>query len=532
MMRSSLGLYLRYALMATTAVVVVPVAVVVLVALSARGSSVYIAAAVGAGVSLAATLIGSHWWSRRPEAVDVSFGELMLWRFLRRKRAEEQIDEGAQVLGLDRKGRPLKRMPLTRSERLEVLQHLATALETKDPYTHGHSTRVERLVSQTAAVLELSEEETVELCTAAALHDVGKIRIPASILRKPERLTIDEQLIVQEHASIGAWMVAGVSNGSIVASVKHHHERWDGNGYPDGLSGDDIPLFARIIAVADAYDAMTSTRPYRPSLDRRQAIEELQNQSGRQFDPAVVDAFLHTAPRKIPLPAILGLGLIGRMLRRATAWATRTGAAGAGPGVASVGAASILVASVFAPPAALTRPTPPGKGMLANAPRVSVGEWDLDAAAQTSKDASADSARSTTSHERAKTKPDKQNPGKSKKHNGPRVLGSVIERSPEGGDDPSGTDNDQSPGGPKSDPGKDDPDGNEPPGKDHNPPGPPDTPGTKPDEEDPEPDDDDDDGGHGETKDTRTDEIGGGGHGFGHDKHDTNDKANGKGHDK
>ena len=361
MTRSSIGLYFKYALLATSVVVVAPVGVVVAVALATPDSSAFLAAAIGIGLSMVATIIGSIWWSRRPESVDLAFGELMIWRYLRRKRAEEHIKEGAEALGLDRKGRPLRRMPLTRVQRLEVLQGLAHALETKDPYTHGHSTRVERLVGQTAEALNLTEAEKKELCTAAALHDVGKIRIPISILRKPARLTIDEQLIVQEHSAIGAWMVAGASNGNIVASVLHHHERWDGNGYPDGLSGEKIPLFSRIIAVADSYDAMTSTRPYRASLDRHQAIAELQTESGRQFDPAVVEAFLQTVPKRVPLAALIGLGFIGRFVRKTAVWAGRMGTAGAGPSVASVGAASILVASVFSPPGALTTPRPCGR---------------------------------------------------------------------------------------------------------------------------------------------------------------------------
>lgn len=288
----------------------------------------------------------------------------MIWNFLRRRNAEQELQKGAEVLGLDRKGLPLKRVPMSKQHRLKILQELAGALETKDSYTHGHSRRVERLVAQTAAILNLSEADTRELRTAAALHDVGKIRIPSRILRKPDRLTIDEQLIVQEHAAIGAWMVAGVSNGNIVTSVRHHHERWDGNGYPEGLAAGEIPLFARIIAVADAFDAMTSTRPYRASLDRRQARQELRNESGRQFDPEIVDAFLETAPKRIPLPALVGLGWIGKLLRRSTAWATRTGTAGVAPGVASVGAASVLIASVFAPPTALTLPKRPADNTM------------------------------------------------------------------------------------------------------------------------------------------------------------------------
>ncbi|MDQ4143715.1 MAG: HD domain-containing protein [Actinomycetota bacterium] len=359
MIRSSIERYFGYCVAATAAVVALPLLIVIGVAMSVRtGTPMLVALAVGGGFSLAAAITGSYLWRRRPESMDLCFGELMIWSFVRRRRAEQHIEEGAEVLGLDQGGKPLRRMPMTKEQRLKILHDLAVALETKDPYTHGHSTRVEELVAQTAAGLNLSDDELAELRTAASLHDVGKIRVPNRILRKPDRLTIDEQLIVQEHSAVGAWMVAGVSNGKIVSSVRHHHERWDGNGYPDGLAGKDIPLFARIIAVADAYDAMTSTRPYRPSMSRNQALAEIERASGEQFDPEIVEAFLQTVPRRVPLAALVGLGFAARFFRKTAAWAARTGSSTVAPGVASVGAASVVIASLFAPPAALTRPTP------------------------------------------------------------------------------------------------------------------------------------------------------------------------------
>lgn len=359
MIRSSIGLYLRYCFVATSAVVVIPLLIVVGVALSvSTGTPIAVAVAVGAGLSLIAAVVGSYLWRRRPESMDLSFGELMIWSFVRRRRAEQKIDEGAEVIGLDRGGRPLRRLPMTKQQRLKILHDLAVALETKDSYTHGHSTRVEELVARTASVLELSEEQIAELRLAASLHDVGKIRVPTRILRKPGRLTIDEQLIVQEHSSVGAWMVAGVSNGAVVDAVRHHHERWDGHGYPDGVAGREIPLFARIIAVADAYDAMTSTRSYRPSMTRQQALDEIERGVGRQFDPEIVEAFMATVPRRVPLAALVGLGFAGKLLRKSASWAARYGTGSVAPGVASVGAASVVIASLFSPPAALTRPTP------------------------------------------------------------------------------------------------------------------------------------------------------------------------------
>jgi HD-GYP domain-containing protein (c-di-GMP phosphodiesterase class II) len=128
----------------------------------------------------------------------------MLWRFFSRARAEEKLNQSARALGLDFGGRPLRRTQMTSAERLKTLHSLAHALESKDPYTHGHSTRVEHLSVRTAKALGLSEDEITDLRTAALLHDVGKIRVPTRILRKPSELTIEEKLIVQEHAGVGA----------------------------------------------------------------------------------------------------------------------------------------------------------------------------------------------------------------------------------------------------------------------------------------------------------------------------------------
>jgi HD-GYP domain-containing protein (c-di-GMP phosphodiesterase class II) len=157
------------------------------------------------------------------------------------------------------------------------------------------------------------------------LHDVGKIRVPTRILRKPSELTIEEKLIVQEHASVGAWMVSGVSDRRVVMSVRHHHERWDGNGYPDGVGDRDIPLFARIIAVSDSFDAMSSSRPYRGSMNRDAAMNEIRREAGTQFDPIVVDAFLETQPRRITVPGLFFPAAAAEMLRRVAAWGRKIG---------------------------------------------------------------------------------------------------------------------------------------------------------------------------------------------------------------
>ena len=351
--RPSIGLYLRHSILATALVVAVPLAVAGVVALSVRTTSALVAGVVVATL-MAATVasLGSLWWRRRPESVDLCFSELMLWGFWRRRQAELRLEEGTRILGLDRKGRPLRRAQISKADRLKILHDLTAALEVKDPYTHGHSTRVEHLATKTAQRLGLKVDYVETLKLAASLNDVGKIRVTSRVLRKPGLLTEEERSIVQEHSVVGAWMVSrGVQNPIVVESIRHHHERWDGRGYPDGLEGPTIPMFARIIAVADAYDAMTSTRPYRPSLDRSEALQELRVEAGNQFDPIVVDAFIELEARRSPVAGFLAFGGFYKLLRRAFSWSARTTSTGVGPVVGAVGASSLLIAGMLGAPA-------------------------------------------------------------------------------------------------------------------------------------------------------------------------------------
>jgi putative nucleotidyltransferase with HDIG domain len=351
--RPSIGLYLRHSIVATTAVAGVPLVVAATVALSVRTiSGLVVGVIVATLLAAVVASVGSVWWSRRPESVDLCFYELMIWGFLRRRRAELRLEEGTRILGLDRRGRPLRRAQISKADRLKILHDLTTALETKDPYTHGHSTRVEHLATKTAQRLGLKVDEVDTLRLAAQLHDVGKIRVPSRVLRKPGKLTEDERSLVQEHSVVGAWMVSrGVPNPVVVESIRHHHERWDGRGYPDGLEGQSIPMFARIIAVVDAYDAMTSTRPYRPSLDRSEALQELRIEAGNQFDPIVVDAFLELEARRSPVAGFLAFGGFFKLLRKSMSWSARTTSSSMGPVVGAVGASSILIAGMMGAPA-------------------------------------------------------------------------------------------------------------------------------------------------------------------------------------
>ena len=178
---------------------------------------------------------------------------------------------------------------------LEVLERLAAAGEARDDDTGQHTRRVGELAARIGEALGLPLEEVDLIRLAAPLHDVGKIGIPDSILRKPGRLTPDEFAIMQTHTLIGAAMLAdGATRHMRMAETiaRSHHEWWDGKGYPHGLSGDAIPLPARIVAVADVYDALTHARPYRGAWKRDRVISELRRKTGTHFDPRVVEAFL------------------------------------------------------------------------------------------------------------------------------------------------------------------------------------------------------------------------------------------------
>ncbi len=180
-----------------------------------------------------------------------------------------------------------------RAARFRAAASLARAVDARDVYTGSHSQRVADLAARTARRLGLPDEEVELTRLAASLHDLGKLAIPEEILRKPGPLTEPERMVLERHPQIGFRMLESLGVDPVAEWVLHHHERWDGSGYPDGLPGENIPLGARIIFVADAYDAMTSERVYRRRVTPDQAIQELQRCAGTQFDPEIVDAFAH-----------------------------------------------------------------------------------------------------------------------------------------------------------------------------------------------------------------------------------------------
>lgn len=190
----------------------------------------------------------------------------------------------------------LTALQLQQSNR-DLLKALVKAIETRDPYTSGHSLRVSHLARRIAEALQMDTPVVEEIENAALLHDIGKIEaVYTDIIAKPDGLTPDERRVIQSHVTKGEELLRNLASlpESVILAVRHHHEREDGNGYPDGLRGDAIPIGARIISVCDAVDAMLSDRPYRKALTIPAVLQQLREHSGSQFDPRVVQALVET----------------------------------------------------------------------------------------------------------------------------------------------------------------------------------------------------------------------------------------------
>jgi HD-GYP domain-containing protein (c-di-GMP phosphodiesterase class II) len=173
-----------------------------------------------------------------------------------------------------------------------VVRALTSAIDAKDPYTCGHSDRVGRIAVRLAQELNCTPGLINTIYMAGLLHDIGKIGINESILRKPDRLTDEEYEHIKLHPGLGHRILADIRQlNDVLPAVLHHHEQWDGAGYPHGLAGENIPWIARIMAVADAYDAMSSSRPYRPGMPEPKVESILRDGAGKQWDAKVVDAF-------------------------------------------------------------------------------------------------------------------------------------------------------------------------------------------------------------------------------------------------
>ncbi len=203
-----------------------------------------------------------------------------------------------------------------------IIRSLVNALDVRDIATAHHSSRVAELAVKIARAMRLPEATISEVQVAAFLHDVGKIGVPDHILSKPDALTKEDWAIVEQHTILGYDILDPVAiPEGIKLAVRHSHERWDGRGYPDGLAGDAIPLVARIIAVVDAYEALTTDRPYRAAQQPRKAMEEIKRSAGTQFDPKVVEAALRVWKRSEDRR---GIPVVGQAPSRASGPPRRT----------------------------------------------------------------------------------------------------------------------------------------------------------------------------------------------------------------
>ena len=183
----------------------------------------------------------------------------------------------------------------TRAAHLQTVIMLANVIETRDPYTAGHLERVRRLALNLAFALNWNTEDIAILEFGAILHDIGKIVVPSQVLKKTGPLTKEEWKLMRQHPEVGAKMLEGVDHlKAAVPYVLNHHEWWNGSGYPGGKKGEKIPREGRLLAIADAYDAMTTNRPYHSSMPAADALDELARYRGIYFDPDMVDAFIQT----------------------------------------------------------------------------------------------------------------------------------------------------------------------------------------------------------------------------------------------
>jgi HD-GYP domain-containing protein (c-di-GMP phosphodiesterase class II) len=269
----------------TTALVIVLPAVIVGVVVPEGGVPLMIASA-SAAVTLSTIIagVGSALWKRRPQSRDVIFSDLMLWGLLRRWRTERRLSRTRELYESARRAGA--------TVDIDLMTALNELLEARDSYTHGHGRRVARYARRVADVMHVPALDVARISAAAAVHDIGKLHTPRAILNNPGRLSNQEFAVIKRHPADGADMLAAIGDPEIAAMVRHHHERLDGHGYPDGLVGSEIPLGARIIAVADTFDAITSSRAYRSAGTHKRALDILRKEAGSQLDAAAVAAFV------------------------------------------------------------------------------------------------------------------------------------------------------------------------------------------------------------------------------------------------
>ncbi|MGK2932726.1 MAG: HD-GYP domain-containing protein [Solirubrobacterales bacterium] len=296
---------LPLSLVVTFAVVVLPVLLALALRMTEVITSPVLLILIPVVLSVGISQGLSVFWKRRAASNDVLFEDLMIWGWFRSVRFDRLLGQSENFVG------PNADSGLDTEQRAKKLEQLSAALEARDSYTHGHSRRVARHAANMAKRLKLPPEEVARIRTAALLHDIGKLETPREIIDKPGKLTDDEYEVIKLHPGAGAEMVADLNDPELMAIVRHHHERIDGGGYPDGLSGEEIPIGARVIAVADTFDALTSARSYRPAKAHEFALAILREEAGKQLDADAVGAFnsRYAGHRPVALTAAaLGVG--------------------------------------------------------------------------------------------------------------------------------------------------------------------------------------------------------------------------------
>ncbi len=243
--------------------------------------------------AVASLNVGAEGYLLKPPSIDeishsiekaIKLHRLMISDRLHKKRTAQKLKEQKRQI---------------RQLFLGSMKALAMSLEAKDGYTKGHSDKVTELSTSLGKFIGLKRKLLGKIELAASLHDIGKIGTKDAVLNKPGRLTEEEYEHVKKHAVLGEEIVKPIiEDKDITESIRHHHERFDGKGYPDGLTGDKIPLGGRIIALADAFDAMTSDRPYRKAYSKEEAIEMVEENAGTQFDPEMAAEFLKVIERE------------------------------------------------------------------------------------------------------------------------------------------------------------------------------------------------------------------------------------------
>jgi HD-GYP domain-containing protein (c-di-GMP phosphodiesterase class II) len=331
--------FLPHATVATLLVIVAPALVVVAISPLSGLADLLLSALLATGLSVAAGSAGAALWTRLPQSRDIPFADLMLWAWVRRVRAERRLARaaaGGASLGPDGE--------------LAGLRTLAVVFEARDGFSHGHSGRVARHAERTARRLGLPDDEVERIEAAAAVHDVGLLRVPSAVLTKDDP-TPQERALIESHAAEGGERVAAVGDAATAELVRHHHERIDGSGYPDGLAGERIPLGARIIAVADRFDELVSPGPGRAPRSRRNALDELSSRAGSELDAAVVAAFVgyYSGAR-----SIAGVAFAATAPQRAIRWIAAAPAAI--QGACAAGTAVLAGACLTVLPAATPEP--------------------------------------------------------------------------------------------------------------------------------------------------------------------------------